>query len=80
MYSPAYPVLFAQVTRNSKRFDIYLGVENLLGFRQKDPVYYWDAAYSGQPFSRDFDASMVWGPVTGRKIYAGIRLRIGEIK
>lgn len=78
-YSPSYPVLFGQITKNSKRFDVYLGVENLLDFRQKDPVNYWDPMYAGNAFSRDFDASVVWGPITGRKIYAGIRVRIGDL-
>jgi hypothetical protein len=59
---------YAQATKNSKRFDVYLGVENLLDYKQKDPVKYWDPNSQGQPFSRDFDASVVWVPVTGRKI------------
>ncbi|MDR1562679.1 MAG: TonB-dependent receptor [Dysgonamonadaceae bacterium] len=73
-YSESFPVYFAQVTKNSKRFDIYIGSENLLDFRQKDPVRSWQ-----EPFGKDFDASMVWGPIVGRKIYAGIRWRIGKL-
>ncbi|MDR1524004.1 MAG: TonB-dependent receptor [Tannerella sp.] len=74
IYSPAFPVCFAQVTRNSKRFDIYLGAENLLGYRQKDPIRKWE-----NPFDHDFDASMVWGPINDVRIYGGIRLRIGKL-
>ncbi|MDR2140021.1 MAG: TonB-dependent receptor [Tannerella sp.] len=74
IYSPAFPVYFAQVTRNSKRFDVYLGAENLLGYKQKDPIREW-----ADPFGRDFDASMVWGPVSGARIYGGIRLRVGKL-
>ncbi|MDR0547135.1 MAG: TonB-dependent receptor [Dysgonamonadaceae bacterium] len=73
-YSPAYPVYFAQVTKNSKRFDIYLGVENLLDYKQENPIAGWE-----NPFQRDFDASMIWGPLVGRKIYLGIRVRVGEL-
>jgi len=73
-YSKTYPVYFAQVTKNTKRFDVYLGSENLFDFRQKDPVQNWE-----NPFERNFDASMVWGPVVGRKVYAGIRWRIGKL-
>ncbi|OAV68465.1 enterobactin receptor protein [Bacteroidales bacterium Barb4] len=73
-YSPAFPIYFAQITKNSKRFDIYLGVENLLNYKQKDPIDGWRT-----PFSQDFDASRIWGPVDGRRIYGGIRLRIGEL-
>jgi outer membrane receptor for ferrienterochelin and colicins len=29
-----------------------------------------------QPFGPYFDASLVWGPVTGRTIYAGFRYTI----
>jgi outer membrane receptor for ferrienterochelin and colicin len=73
-YSPAYPLYFTQITKNSKRFDIYLGVENLLNYKQKDPISNWK-----NPFSQDFDASRIWGPIDGRRIYGGIRLRIGEL-
>ncbi|MDR2774859.1 MAG: TonB-dependent receptor [Tannerella sp.] len=75
VYSPVFPVYFAQVTKNHKYFDIYLGVENILAYTQKDPVRNWET-----PFGRDFDASMIWGPLWGRRIYAGIRIRAGEIK
>ncbi|MDR0547504.1 MAG: TonB-dependent receptor [Dysgonamonadaceae bacterium] len=74
-YSEAYPVYFAQITKNTKRFDIYIGGENLLDFRQKDPIFNPEA-----PFGQDFDAySRVWGPILGRRIYAGIRWRIGKL-
>ncbi|MDR1938877.1 MAG: TonB-dependent receptor [Tannerellaceae bacterium] len=73
-YSPAYPVYFAQITKNSKRFDFYIGAENLLDYKQPNPIVGWE-----NPFQRDFDASMIWGPLVGRKIYCGIRLRIGEL-
>ena len=73
-YSPSFPVYFAQVTKNSKRFDLYLGVENLSDYRQENPVVGWE-----NPFQRDFDASMIWGPLAGRKIYLGFRLRLGKL-
>jgi outer membrane cobalamin receptor len=73
-YSPAFPVYFAQITKNAKRFDIYVGSENLLDFKQKNPII-----SAGDPFGADFDASQIWGPVVGRKIYAGIRWRVGKL-
>lgn len=73
--SPAFPVYFAQITRNSKRFDIYIGIENIFDFIQDNPII-----EPSNPFSKNFDSSMIWGPLMGRKIYAGIRLRIGELK
>lgn len=73
--SPVFPIYFAQVTKNSKRFDIYLGVENILDYRQPNPIVNYDL-----PFSKDFDSSLIWGPLMGRKIYIGTRIRIGDLK
>ena len=67
----AYPLLYVQVTRRFRGFDLYIGGENLTGSMQKMPVV--DA---GTPFSRTFDAASVWGPLMGAKYYAGIRLTI----
>ena len=74
-WSPAYPLYFIQITKKTKRLDVYAGCENILNYKQKNPII--DAE---NPFGPIFDASRVWGPLMGRKIYAGIRLRIGEIK
>lgn len=64
-----YPQLMAQVTRYFKHnWSIYLGAENMTNFRQKDPIIAAD-----RPYSRDFDASMPWGPIDGWKVYAGFR-------
>ena len=51
--------------------NIYVGVENLLNYKQPSPIVAADA-----PYSRYFDASMVWGPIYGRMVYAGLRYRI----
>ncbi len=70
--SPSFVLMNAQVSKSWKeKFDVYVGVENILGFRQKDAIL--DAE---NPFSENFDASLVWGPVFGRNIYAGLRYRI----
>jgi outer membrane receptor for ferrienterochelin and colicins len=52
-------------------FELYLGGENLSDYFQKDPIIAAD-----QPFSNYFDAALVWGPVTGRLFYTGIRYKI----
>ena len=67
--TPTYPLLYAQVTKRFKGFDIYLGGENLTGYRQKEVII-------GTPWSSDFDASQVWAPIMGTKVYAGIRVTI----
>jgi hypothetical protein len=67
-FSP-YVVMNAQITRNFRKWNIYLGSENLTGFMQHEPVIAAD-----DPFSEFFDSSLIWGPVHGRKIYAGFRI------
>ena len=75
--TPVYPLVYAQITRRFKGFDIYLGGENLTGFRQKD-VILGDKMVDGMvdTASRNFDASAVWGPLMGATVYAGIRVTI----
>jgi len=68
---PAHVMMHAQVTRRFKNLDIYAGSENLGGFVQDTPV-----VDPGNPYGPYFDASMVWGPVSGRMIYAGLRYNI----
>ena len=70
-YSPDYFIYNAQVTYLFKNLDIYFGGENLAGFTQNNPII-----DSGHPFSATFNASSIWGPISGRKFYAGIRLKI----
>lgn len=66
--SPVYPTLYAQVTRKFKGVDVYVGGENLTNFTQKNAILGAD-----RPFSSDFNASCVWGPLMGIKVYAGLR-------
>ena len=66
-----FTLVNGQITKFFRNFSIYLGAENLFDFRQKNPII--DAA---SPRSENFDATMVWGPVHGRKIYAGLRYNI----
>ena len=69
--SEPFYVINSQVTKKFKNFDVYLGGENLLSYRQESPIL-----GSDDPYGDDFDASLIWAPVMGRLIYAGIRLKI----
>ena len=69
--TPAYPLLYAQLTRRFKGFDVYAGGENLTGFRQEMPII-----SAENPWISDFDASAVWGPIMGAKFYVGLRFTI----
>ena len=73
-YSPAYFLMGAQITRSlgkTNPVDFYIGVENMGNYFQKDVIIAAD-----QPFSTYFDASLVWGPVSGRIFYTGLRFKI----
>ena len=70
-YSPVYPMFFAQITRKIKSWDIYLGCENIAGYRQMDPIL-----STAEPYSTAFNSSCVWGPLMGRKIYIGLRFNL----
>ncbi len=69
--SDNYYLINGQVTRNFLRWEIYLGGENLLNFIQPNAIIASDA-----PFGNNFDASLIWGPLNGRTIYAGVRFSI----
>ncbi len=72
--TPVYPLLYAQVTKRFKGLDIYVGAENLTNYRQK-VVVSGDTLADGHidPRSQSFDASCIWGPLMGIKVYAGLR-------
>ena len=76
-YSTAYPLLYAQVTKRFKGVDLYIGGENLTNFRQKQLIF-GDSDENGKYFTdrANFDASCVWGPIMGIKIYAGVRFTL----
>ena len=61
----------AQITKRFRHWSIYVGGENLTNFRQDNPII-----SANDPTSRDFDATLVWGPTMGRMFYAGIRYNI----
>ncbi|WP_077921125.1 TonB-dependent receptor domain-containing protein [Spirosoma sp. 209] len=71
-YAPSYVNLNAQLSRAFRSgWEIYLGGENLTGFRQLSPI-----VAASDPFGPDFDASArVWGPITGRMVYLGFRFK-----
>ncbi|GAA4456159.1 TonB-dependent receptor [Nibrella saemangeumensis] len=70
--TPGFYNVNAQVSKAFRDWELYLGGENLTGFRQLDPI-----VAPQNPFGRDFDAAgRAWGPITGRMIYAGFRYKL----
>lgn len=74
-YSPEYYHVLGQISYLTKireaDFHVYLGIENALNYRQMNPI-----VSSDRPFGNYFDAGMVWGPIYGRMLYAGLRFKI----
>jgi outer membrane receptor protein involved in Fe transport len=65
--TPWYPYVFSQISHQWKRLKAYIGFENMLHYRQENPIH-----RAEDPWAADFDASMVWGPITGFNTYAGM--------
>ena len=69
--SPEYVIVNAQITRYFKKWDVYIGGENLTNYRQENPII-----ASDDPFGDYFDSSIIWGPISGIKVFAGFRYKI----
>lgn len=70
--SPDFVLINSQITRSFYAgLDVYLGIENLLNFRQSNPIL--DAA---NPNGSYFDSALIWGPINGRTAYVGLRWRM----
>lgn len=69
--TPWYALLNAQITKDFKILEWYVGCENITGYKQALPVI--DAQ---NPFGNNFDASLVWAPIFGRMFYTGIRFQL----
>jgi len=71
-FSDPFYLYNAQITKKFRKFDVYFGGENLLGYVQKNPIL-------GTPIPNSdtaFDASLIYAPINGRMIYAGFRFKI----
>ncbi len=71
-FSPSFSQVNMQIGKSFlDKLELYAGIENLFGFIQENPII-----ASEDPFGPYFDSSLIWGPIFGRKIYAGFRFRI----
>ncbi|MFQ3297869.1 MAG: outer membrane receptor for ferrienterochelin and colicins [Polaribacter sp.] len=70
--SERYSLLNSQITKVfSNTFEIYAGGENLTNVQQENPIL-----GSENPFGNNFDSTIVYSPIFGRAIYAGLRFKI----
>ena len=74
-FSPWYPYLFGQVSYQWKKVKVYFGVENLLNVKQPNPII-----SASNPQDPSFDATMVWGPITGINVYGGLTYQLKQRK
>ena len=65
-WSEPFQKLNTQITHVIRNFEIYVGGENLLDYRQESPIL-------DSPESENFDASLIWAPTMGRFFYLGFR-------
>ena len=85
IYHKWYPQLLGQVTKFFRTWSIYLGAENITNFTQDNPIVgervLGDKAIRREakgggfvdPYSANYDASMIWAPIHGWKMYLGFR-------
>ena len=70
--SEPFSTLNAQIRfKPNKTWDYYIGGENLFNYQQESPII-----NSDNPFDPGFDASLIWAPVFGTKLYFGIKYLI----
>ncbi|MBK8943965.1 MAG: TonB-dependent receptor [Ignavibacteriae bacterium] len=69
--SPSFINMMAQITHYLKGWEVFLGIENFTNFTQSQIIISAD-----DPFGPDYDSSMIWGPIEGRKFYLGFRLTL----
>ena len=71
-YTPSLRTLNFQITKVfSKKFEMYLGGENITNVRQDNPII-----NAENPFDDYFDSTMIYGPIFGSMYYTGLRLKI----
>lgn len=70
-YSPAYPMFYAQVSHKIRSIEIYAGCENIANYYQETPII-----SASDPYTSQFNSSVVWGPLMGRKFYIGLRYNL----
>ena len=84
IYHKWYPQLLGQITKFFRTWSIYLGAENMTNFTQDNPIVGERLEAKGMrhggestgfvnPYSSNYDASMIWAPIHGWKLYLGFR-------
>ena len=71
-YTNKHTFINAQITKVfSEKFEIYAGGENLLNYKQENPIIFFE-----DPSNSLFDASVIHGPIFGASLYVGFRFKV----
>jgi outer membrane receptor for ferrienterochelin and colicins len=87
MHLPTYPDPFSRPERSEwfslqnvqitkklgEQWEVYFGAKNILDYTQDSPLV--DPAH---PFGDNFDTAYAWGPLQGRRYFAGLRWSFGK--
>ncbi len=65
----SYEQLNVQITKWFRKFSIYVGAENLTGYKQKNPII-----SAQDPWSECFEPTLVYAPIDGAMFYIGLRI------
>jgi outer membrane receptor for ferrienterochelin and colicin len=72
-FSPSFFTLNTQVNKSFKKIEAFIGINNLLNFRQNTPI-----VNAENPFAPYFDSNFTWGPIFGRMVYAGLNFKLDQ--
>ena len=71
-FSPNYTLMNAQLSRYfTDKFRSYLGVENLGGYKQRNPIINPE-----NPFGSYFDTSLIYAPIVSSMFYLGFDFKL----
>ncbi len=71
-FSDPYQLLNSQITKVfSNKFEVYIGAENITNVQQNNPIL-----ASDDPFGVNFDSTIIYSPIFGRAMHAGLRFKI----
>ncbi len=69
----AFPTLNAQLKRQFRHVEVYIGGENPTNYKQKNPIL-----GAENPWGSSFEPTLIYAPISGAMAYAGIRINLGK--
>ena len=69
--SNPYTIFNSQFTKKFTNWELYIGCENIFNIKQENPII-----SAENPFSEYFSVLNIWGPIKGRELYVGCRIKL----